>query len=312
MPTVVGLGVVGLTVAAVSLPRIVADGWREFVHEPRFDSSPVSAATFVAATLARAVLLAGALLFVHWTLATVDTSMSRLGLVTLAAALVPAASIVLGPRVVLAVHRADVVPADHPAAGRIAALARDYTMPTPRLVRLDTASFDGANAFTTGAGRRVTVAVSVQLLTGSAELFDHVVSHELAHIVRRHLRWSVIAAGFAAGSVVGLASLVTLSFFSAPGLLAVFVLVLAISSLPFRWSLAWLSRANERQADNDALARAAVDPSSLRLLHVSGRVLLEPTLVARLSSAHPSPAERLELAARSGHEPARSTGAVPS
>ena len=302
----------GLTVAAMSLPRIVADGWREFVHEPHFDSSPVSAAAFAAATLARAVLLAGALLVVHWSLAAIGASMSRLGLMALAVACVPAASIVLGPRVVLAIHRAEEVHPDHPASDRVADLARDYTMPIPRLVRLDTASFDGANAFATGAGRRVTVAVSDQLLTGSAELFDHVVSHELAHIVRRHLRWSVIAAGFAAGTVVGMAALVTVSFFSTPGLLVVFVLVLAISSLPFRWSLAWLSRVYERQADHDALSRAAVDPSTLRLLHVSGRVLLEPTLVARLSSAHPSPAERLELAARSGHEPARSTGAVPS
>lgn len=290
---------IGLTVAAVSVPRIVADGWQEFAHEPRFVGDPVSIAAFVAATVARTALLGGGLVVADWALAAIEISPPRLGFVVLAAACAPAVSMVLGPRIVLAIHRAEVVPIDQPAASRVAELAAAYAMPIPRLVQLDTSSFHGANAFATGTGKRVTVAVSEQLLTGPASLFDHVVSHELAHIGRRHLRWSVVAACLAAGTVVGLSTLVAVSFFNTPVLAAAFVLVLAVVSVPFRWTLAWLSRVNERQADHDALAWASVDPSTLKLLHVNERALLEPTLPARLSSAHPSPAERLEIVARS-------------
>ncbi len=291
--------VIGLTLLAISIPQIGADGWQEFVHEPRFSEKAVSLAAFVATTLARTALLGGTLLIADQTLAAVEDSAPLVALIALAAACLPVVSMVIGPRVVLAVHRAETVPVSHLRGRRIAELARTYGLSAPRLVELDASSFEGVNAFATGTGARVTIAVSEQLLAGPAQLFDHVVSHELAHIARKHLRWSVAAASLAAGSVVGLSIVVAVSFFSPPELIAVFVLVLAVSSVPFRWLLAWLSRVNERQADLDALARAAVDARSVRLLHVSGRALLEPRLFARLASAHPSPAERLELVARS-------------
>lgn len=307
VPTLGRLEVIGLTLAVISLPRIAADGWQEFVHERRFVAPPVLATTFVAATSARIVLVACGLVSADLILAGIDRSGSEVGLVALAAGCVPVVAVVLGPRGVLAMHRAEDMSVADPNARRVTELAATFDMPVPRLVRLDASSFGGANAFATGTGSTVTLAVSDELLTGPVQLFDHVVSHELAHISRRHLLWSVVAACLAAGSVVGISTLITVSSFSDRVQLAAFVLIVAVFSVPFEWLLSWRSRVNERQADHDASARAGVDPVMLKQLHVSDRVLLEPTLLARLSSAHPSPAERLEFAARSRRRSVRPT-----
>lgn len=296
--------VVGLVLAALTLPRIAADAWHEFVHEPRFGAVPVDVAAFVVTTVGRLAIEAGLLTIGFALLREAGSAgWSILGVACLAAT-VPLASGLLGPRIVLLLHRAEDVPADHEAHRHVAALAGAHRLSTPRLVQLDQVSFNGANAYVTGQRSALTVAVSQRLLAGPDPLLRHVVGHEITHLRHRHLLWSALAASLSLGLTVGGALALTMRWSDGDARLPVLVMLAAALSQPFRLLLAWMSRANERQADRSAMRHAPVSPELVKQLHLSDRPLLEPSRLARLQSSHPAPAERLEAAVRSGrHAP---------
>lgn len=290
--------VVLLVLAALTLPRAMADAWHEYVHEPRFGAAPVAAAAFAVTTLGRLAIEGGLLAIGFALLSEVDSAdWSTLGVACLAAA-VPLASGLLGPRLVLMLHRAEDVPADNEAHHHVDAMAAAHQMSAPRLVQLDQASFNGANAYVTGQRSAPTVAVSHRLLTGPDALLRHVVGHEITHLRHRHLLWSALAASASLGVTVGGALTLTMNVADGDARLPVLVLFAATLSQPFRLLLAWLSRANERQADRSAMRHAPVSPELVKQLHLSDRPLLEPSRWARWQSSHPTPAERLEAAVR--------------
>lgn len=292
--------VVVAVLAAVALPRLMADAWHEYVHEPRFDGSPVAAAAFAMTAVGR-LAVEGGLLALGFVLLR-ETSDEPLALVgfACAAASIPLASALIGPRIVLLIHRATDVPVEHDAHRHVAALAAANELSPPRLVELDRASFEGANAYVTGHRTDLTVAVSHRLLNGPDALLRHVVGHEITHLRQRHLLWSAFGSALSIGVTVGAALAITVRLADGDARLPLLVLVAVAVSQPFRFGLAWLSRAHERQADRSAMRHAPIPPELIRQLHLSDRPLLEPSRLARWQSSHPTPAERLEAAERSG------------
>ena len=290
---------VAAVLAALTLPRVVADVWHEFVHEPRFGIAPVAPVAFAATTIGRLAVEGGLLAVGFVVLREIGGTMWWMICVACLAAAIPLVSGLVGPRVVLLIHRVTDVPLDHEAHQHVAAMAAAHQLPTPRLVELDRASFEGANAYVTGQRAGLTVAVSHRLLTGPDALLRHVVGHEITHLRHRHLLWSALASSFSVGTTVVVALAITTRLADGSERLPVFLLVLAVLSQPFRLGLAWLSRVNERQADRAAMRHAPVSPELIKQLHLSDRPLLEPSRLARWQSSHPAPAERLEAAARS-------------
>ncbi len=287
-----------LVEAGIALPRLVIDAWHEFVHEPRFGVEPVRRGAFAVTAVGRMLLEVVGLVLVDWWLRSIDGSITGLVPVALVAFAIPIASTLFGPRFVLAMHRASDVPEDHPGQSLAAGRADSFGVMAPRLVVLDPAAFDGVNAFATGTGRHVTVAVSERLLAAPPELFGHVVGHELSHIGRRHLGWSALASGTAAAVVLAASAGGAIAVAGDGPRLPWLVLLVGMLSFPLRLVLAWLSRLNERRADRDAFAASPISPSLLKQLHLSDRAVIEPGVAGRFFSAHPPPAERLELAAR--------------
>jgi len=289
--------VVGAVLAALTVPRLVADAWHEFVHEPRFGGSPVAPGAFAVTSVGR-LEIEGGVLTTGFSLLQ-DVSVGSIIGVGCVAAAVPLMSGLIGPRVVLLLHRVVDVASDHEAHGHVAALTAAHRLPTPRLVELDKAAFQGTNAYVTGQRSDLTVAVSSRLLSGPDALLRHVVGHEITHLRHRHLLWSALASSISLGLTVSGALVITMGVAEGNERLPVLVILAALLSQPFRLLLAWLSRANERQADRAAMRHAPVSPELIKQLHLSDRPLLEPSRLARWHSSHPAPAERLEAAARS-------------
>lgn len=288
---------VAVVLGVVTLPRLLADAWHEFVHEPRFGVAPVSPVAFVVTSIGRLVL-EGVLLGGAWMV--LERSFGVRGVVAVgcAAASIPLASALFGSRVVLALHRVVDVPVHHAAHDQVASLAAQHGLERPRLVELDQATFEGANAYVTGQRSNLTIAVSHQLLNGPEALLRHVVSHEMAHLRRRHLLWSALASALAVGLATASSVALVVREGEGAGRLPLLVLSLFVISGPFRLVLAWQSRAHERQADRAAMRDAPIPTSLVRALHMSDRPLLEPSRLARWQNTHPSPAERLEAADR--------------
>lgn len=294
---------VAVVAGAITIPRVVADAWHEFVHEPRFGVTPVARSAFVMTTLGRLLVEGGLLALGLAFLQRFDgTRWSTVG-VACAAAAIPLVSALVGPRIVLLLHRAVEVPRDHEAHVHVAALATALRLSTPRLVELDRASFEGANAYVTGQRSQLVVAVSHRLLNGPDALLRHVVGHEITHLRGRHLLWSAAAASVSIGLTTGAGVATAARLSDGNARLPLVVLIGSAASVPFRLGLAWLSRANERQADRSAMQHAPISPELLKQLHLSDQPLLEPSRLARWHSSHPAPAERLEAAGRTAAGP---------
>lgn len=291
--------VVAAVLSALTLPRLMADSWHEFIHEPRFGVMPVAPVAFAVTTIGRLAIEGGLLAVGLAVLGEIGDSSWLMLAVVCVAAVMPVLSAIIGPRIVLLTHRATDVPADHEAHRHVAAMAAAHQLPTPRLVELDRASFEGANAYVTGQRSGLTVAVSHRLLTGPDALLRHVVGHEITHLKHHHLRWSAAASSASLGVTLTGALAIALRIADGSSRLPAFVLIAAVLSQPFRLALAWLSRANERQADRAAMRHAPVPAELIRQLHLSDRPMLEPGRLARWQSSHPTPAERLEASARS-------------
>lgn len=288
---------VGAVVGAVALPRLVVDGWREYVHEPRFGAPPVSAAAALFTGSARLAVDLIVIVSAYWWITTAPFGSADLAIAAAGAVAVPMVAALLGPRLVLSLHRILDL-SDDGRSRRVAELAAARGLGQPRFVVLDPVAFDGANALVTGTGRRVTVAVSRRLLEAPDELFDHVVGHELAHLRRRHVWWSALVSGLSLAAILMGSALAVQAYASESARLPALVLVAGAASMPFGLGLAWLSRGNERQADHDALRIAPVAPEVVRQLHLDQRPNLEPSAIGRWFGAHPPPAERLERVAR--------------
>lgn len=291
--------VVAAVLAAVTLPRLAVDVWHEFIHEPRFGTEPVGVVAFVITTVGRLCIEGGLLALALAVLQEGDGAPWMTTLAACAAAAVPLVSALIGPRIVLLVHRATEVPPEHPAHHHVDALATAHQLASPRLVELDVASFAGANAYVTGQRSELTVAVSRRLLEGPDALLRHVVGHEITHLRHHHLLWSAIASSAFAWVTVAASLVITMLLSDGAARLPALVFIAAVVSQPFRLGLAWLSRANERQADRSAMRHAPISPELIKQLHLSDRPLLDPPRMERWHSSHPAPAERLESSARS-------------
>ncbi len=283
-------------VAAVGwwFPSTLAAAWGEFRHEPRFGRDAGSLSQFLASTTG--ILVVHLALFATLSAAIATAPTSRLDASALAAiafVLLPYISLLVGPALTLAVHRAK--PLTGSAAAELAEVAKSANVGSVRFVEVVDDPHAGPNAFATGVGRWATVAVSANLAGASAELRRHIVAHELAHIRRHHMLWTASVTALAGAGVAVMTVAVAWQFGSDSGRLPAVVLILWALGVPMQLVLAWLSRAHERQADIDAGSIIGVSAEAVRGFHVSDRALLEPSFMARVFAEHPSPSERLEL-----------------
>lgn len=297
---------VAVVVVAWWLPTALADTWFEYRHEPRVGHRPLPVGRFwmgLAGAFAGAVcgvaglaglFFLGVRLFGDWwwlggVLAVVLGSVG-LGLV--------------GPRLGRLAANFEALE-NHPFEG----LAKNLEV---SFVRMDSDANPGPNAMAMG-WRRITVAMTPDLLGADDELQQHVVAHELSHV--RH-RDALITMGVTAliesAGLIFVARLVASGWgrsrldtieegilISDPRLLPFVSAALVFGIVAVRPFLAWLSRAHERRADLDAHRVVGPTPEwALRQLHVTNRGDLDPPRWVRIFLSHPAPAERLELARR--------------
>lgn len=301
---VVGVCAVGVVGLAWWLPAAASDWWFEFRHEPRFGQPAMPLARFAGGSLtALAFTLAVAGLGAVW-LAVAWTVSHRWWWVV-AALIVPAIVFVVGrfePRFTAAAHRTSALDGEPLAAFERLTDASGVT--SVDFHRMESNALLGLNALTATGGRQPRIIVSSELLDSNQLLVNHVVAHELSHLRFHHpsrTKWSTSLASLAvvagAGSLSQVDQIVALfgadqDQLPALPMMAMLLLVLgAVADVP----LAFLSRAQERQADAGAFAVAgAVPVPLLRRLHVTDRALLDPGLLHRVLLPHPPPAERLQ------------------
>lgn len=310
-PSDLSLALAALAVTVARwVPATVVDVWHDLRHEPQFGGASGRPGPLLVSTIGRFLAQWFLWALIGWVV--IRLPVPRTGFVSLliAAGLLPFAALVFAPRISLKLHRGEPLldSAERSVLVQLEQLAGAFGVPGVAFVRLRSEGLMGANAFATGTGPRITVGMTDALLTAPRELRDHVVAHELAHVRRHHVWWSALGLAMCSMAIVG----ISIPFLSSPLAARLTSDGPALARLPLaalsfslmmafvQVLLAWLSRAHERRADLDAARFAAVDPRLLRTFHVSERALLEPSLLARLVSAHPSPAERLELLKRAG------------
>lgn len=279
-------------------PPTLVEVWNGRCHEPAFGhprSAPSQLIWGATASLALHLIVFAALASV--VILAPDSAAVPMGIGVFLAVAFPVAALLLGPALTNAIHRSREI--EGGAAEDLARLGMQSGLPHVRFMELRNGALRGSNAFAAGVGRRATVSLSPDLVSGAGALRSHVVAHELAHLRRRHGGWTAAATG--AGSAAVVAAAVPIAWLMADGgaRVPMLILVAVVASAPVHLGLSWLSRAYERRADLDAAALVGTSPDLVRVFHLSDRALLEPSRIARLFAAHPSPAERLEIMRRS-------------
>ena len=316
----------GLVMVALRLPAIAVDAWFEYRLKGRAPDRPVPAFGFLFTVVALALLTWVALVVVGggvYALAAAApdgwpavVTAFGLGLVVLA---------VVGERKVrrrlpgreLALRRDDAAAEEsEPAAeDSLRALAGRFGLDDVPIVMSTAGSVrspvvgDGANASAVGVGPNRRVVLTEALLDEPDPLRSYVVAHELTHLARRHIAVQTALAvvtmvamvqvlGYAAArawpwSILGLDPLDPVGM---PVAVLVLTAVAAVAGPP----IAWVARAQERSADAGAIAAVGpLDPAVARGLYGPSSADLDPPWWVRLLDHHPTPAERLEVQARS-------------
>lgn len=161
---------------------------------------------------------------------------------------------------------------------------------------------DGPNARAERGRREDFVVVNPALLEESAELQSLVVAHEVCHLKRGHhrkMQWLALARAMlwvlGMWFVFGLAS----SRFEASENFPWWLLASMVMFIPPALAMNFVARHFERQADADSYELLRSVPSSLaRELYARRLSELDPGFLSRAFSAHPPPAERLEVVSR--------------
>lgn len=300
----VGVGAVVGVGFAWWFPAAASDWWFEFRHEPQFGQPAMPLARFAGGSLiALAFTTIVAALGAVWLAVAWALSDRWWWLAT--AMVMPVVVFVVGwfePRFTAAAHRTSALDGEPLEAFERLADASGVT--AVDFHRMESTALVGLNALTATGGRQPRIIVTSELLDSNQALANHVVAHELSHLRFRHpsrTKWAtslaVLAVVAGAGSLSQVDQIVALAGADKDqlpplSLLAILMLVLgALADVP----LAFLSRAQERQADAGAFALAgAVPVPLLRRLHVTDRALLDPGLLHRVLLPHPPPAERLQ------------------
>jgi STE24 endopeptidase len=165
------------------------------------------------------------------------------------------------------------------------------------------------NAYVAGLGRTRRVVLFDTILEWPPELIEQVVAHELGHWKHAHLRRKVpvlvaaqlvmFVATWAITRWEPVLDWAGVDSMRDPASLPLFLLVFPASLLLTGLGTAWLSRADERQADIHAL-EVLGEPEGLiavfRRLADDNKADVDPSLVRRLQAAHPPLAERMAMA----------------
>lgn len=301
-----GAAVAGAAVGwALWLPGLIVDTWSEYYHEPRFGSTPLPRSRYLSAVGLTAMVITaiGAAVAVGfgWVVARTPWWPVLIGSVW--------AVFMLGVGPALVRHRQRFEPLAGTDDADLGALARWFGLGRVQFGRLgagpDRAEPEGINAVSLGMGRPL-VLCSDALLAAGPPLREFVVAHELAHLRHRHHRRGVLVS--VATSAVELAGLWALWRWSGldrwvgglddPRAWPVAVGALAAMSSVTGVLEAWLARAYERQADDDALGLVgSPGEAALRQLLDHDRSELVPRAPWRWWMQHPAPAERLARAA---------------
>lgn len=168
------------------------------------------------------------------------------------------------------------------------------------------------NAYVAGLGSTRRVVLFDTLLAEPPEAVEQVVAHEIGHWRRHHVRRQVLVA--AAGGLavaVGLYAVEQWAWLLAradlgpeaalgdPASLPLLLLTAQVGAMVAGFAGAFVSRAFERQADEEALVLLG-DPDGLvemhRRLHVQNLADLDPGPLAYLGRTHPPAAERMAFA----------------
>ena len=318
-----------LTVLALRLPSVVADGWFEFRFRRGIDGyRPVSFASYLSTTMllavvSLAVVIGAAGSFYRLAAVIGDRRLLYGLLVGAVVSMVATAAVVerwfrrlpaggeqpLDPESTQAVAWRDL--ADRHGLADVSFL----TGPAG-------GAQDVPNASAMGLGPNRRVVVTEALLAEEPATRDFVVAHELAHLTRHHVAVRTGTTMFAAAAVVAVVGFAAESelpwkwFGTDPyqpvGLPAVALMVMLGTGLvaPVQ---RWLSRAQERSADNGAVSMVRPPPTADAAgLHLATTADLDPPWWARLYGEHPPPAERLELLARHGARGSRPDRAEPA
>lgn len=196
---------------------------------------------------------------------------------------------------------------DEALVGRVQDIARDAGVGVSTVLVADESRRSTRdNAYVAGLGRTRRVVLYDTILEHPSELVEQVVAHELGHWRLHHLRRQLPIVG-----LVGLVAFVALSFLADwtwffdrvgvdglgdPAGLPILLLALQVGFGAFGLATAWVSRAFERQADEQALELLGRPDTALRMLrslHVKNLADLDPGWLKRLQATHPPAAERM-------------------
>jgi Zn-dependent protease with chaperone function len=161
---------------------------------------------------------------------------------------------------------------------------------------------DGPNARAERGRREDFVVVNPALLEESAEFQSLVVAHEVCHLKRGHhrkMQWLALARAMLWVLGMWIVFGLTSSSFEASENFPLWLLASVLLFVPPALGMKFVARHFERQADADSYELLGSVPSSLaRELYARRLSELDPGLLSRTFSAHPPPAERLEVTSR--------------
>lgn len=304
-----------LVTAALWVPSALSDWWFDQRHEPRFGAEPLPARQLAVGSAVTAAVVFVALGAVA-SLLSIAAALAN-GWVLLALLL----SAVVGYGVVKLRHQADMASLhlselDVDEAKPFVGLALRNDIPGVSFWQTPATVEPGCNALTLASGGSAhRVVLSQELLAAEPATSRFVVAHELGHLRYEHLGKQRILSMIESGAAIGLPVVVAayrpawMAMSDAglsdprnfPFLVVAVLLLMRLIDVP----MAWVSRAHERQADAFAIAehRTLNHTSVVEILselYRSERANLRPSLVERVLSRHPTPAERLQIAAGGG------------
>lgn len=201
--------------------------------------------------------------------------------------------------------------ADATLARRVRSVAQRAGLTVSAVLVADASKRSRAgNAYVAGLGKTRRVVLFDTILDWPPEVVEQVVAHELGHWRYAHLRRKLPVL-VAAQLVMFVATYFLLQWdwllaragvtsVEDPGALPLFLGVFPLTYVVLQLGAAWLSRADERQADLHALA-VLDDPDRFsevfRRLAERNKADVDPSRWKRLIAAHPPVAERLAMAA---------------
>lgn len=303
-----------ITAVALRLPATVADAWFEYRFRhgtgPDADFQPVPISRLLSTVSLLLVLVWGGIVVLFGAFFWLAAAYTTWPVVIGATVVVALAVVAVGEG---AMRSRLAQPVEEPLRQRLVGdLIHGSNVDVPVLVggsAIDAPlAGDHPNAVSVGFGPYRRIVVTNTLLDQPEPVQRYVLAHELSHLRRRHLPVQSLVTVTTSLGAVGAVALAAESdrFRSATGLnlldplhlpgLVLLVLAVAAALEPLS---AWVGRIQERTADADALGSVGALAADLtRELHGQGVPDLDPPWWIRLLAHHPTPAERLEFAAR--------------